>query len=835
MITLLLYLCVICNAIVLIRADSIADPWPEAQHLLNTIAKSRDPMKEAAMEPNADEFVGFYVPMDYSPRNDEKNYQNIWQNEITDSQRHIYELLVQSSEQFNNSEATYTLSQIHLWSQYNFPHNMTLAHKYLEKFNDLTHFTNHSAIFDLAVMYATGGCASGNDQTVIPQDSAKALLYYQRAAQLGNLKAKQVLAYKYYSGFNVPRNFHKSLVLYRDIAEQLRKSYSRDEWDIVFPYWESYNVRISDFESGLLGKGLNSVPSSTVRKRTTRPDIGSPFIAQVNGVQMTLQIEPMGRFAFNGNDGNINGDEDDEDASERRIIRIYYAALNDYKGTYSQSRNCERAKNLLELTYKEFQPHVDNLDPLQVFYYVRCLQLLGHMYFTGEGSSKPNIHMAEEILTTSLEISRRAQGPIGRACIDLGLINQYITNNISQAISYYMKAMKTQANNGIVEFQLAKLATSFPEEKIGDPFNLMETAYLNGFVPAIYEFAVMIESGMNSKSSVENTAYLFKTFVDKNEAIMAPKLRTAFAALINDRSEVALWAYSQLAEQGYETAQVSAAYLMYQLPYEFEDPPRTTDQRKTLAISYYTRAFKQGNIDAGVVAGDIYFQMQNYSKAMALYQGAALKYSIQAIWNLGYMHEHGLGVNRDFHLAKRYYDQVSEHDHRFYLASKLSVLKLHLKSWLTWITREKVNYWKPSSPLNPNEDTQHSKTSWYKQLTKILQRMRHKEDSDKAAEDSHKHRTVVQNGANHRGDDQEEASEILGFQMEDLVTMGCILGIFLLSILMSTLAARRGWNVRFNGAQLNANGNRQQEQQQQQQQQAQGPPGWDFNVQIFAI
>lgn len=29
-------------------------------------------MKEAAMEPNADEFVGFYVPMDYSPRNEEK-------------------------------------------------------------------------------------------------------------------------------------------------------------------------------------------------------------------------------------------------------------------------------------------------------------------------------------------------------------------------------------------------------------------------------------------------------------------------------------------------------------------------------------------------------------------------------------------------------------------------------------------------------------------------------------------------------------------------------------------------------------------------------------------
>ncbi|EJS42675.1 hrd3p [Saccharomyces arboricola H-6] len=831
MITPLLYLCVISHAILLIRADSIADPWPKVQNLLSSIPKFRDPMKEAAMEANADEFVGFYVPMDYSPRNEERKYQLIWQNEISDVQHQIYDMLVQSSEQFNNSEATYVLSQIHLWNYYDFPHNLTLAYEYLEKFNDLTHFTNHSAIFDLAVMYSTGGIASGGGRTVVPQDSARALLYYQRAAELGNLKAKQVLAHKYYSGFDVPRNFNKALVLYRDIAETLKKSYSRDEWDIVFPIWESYNVRISDFENGLLGKGLNSIPFSTVRKRTSRPDTGAPFIVQINGAPTTLQFEPIGRFSINGNDGQIIDEEDDEDASERRIIRIYYAAWNDYTGTYSQSRNCERARNLLELTYKEFEPHIDNLDFLQVFYYIRCLQLLGHMHFTGEGFSKPNIPMAEEILSKALTISAKVDGPVGgKACIDLGLINQYINGNVSKAISYYKRAIETRANNGIVEFQLSKLATLLPEENIGDPFNLMETAYLKGFVPAIYEFAVMTESGVNGKHSVENTAYLFKKFVNENEAIMAPELRIAFAELISDRSEVALWAYSQLAEQGYETAQVSAAYLMYQLPYEFEDPPRTTTPRKTLAISYYTRAFKQGNIDAGVVAGDIYYQMQNYSKAIALYQGAALKYSIQAIWNLGYMHENGLGVNKDFHLAKRYYDQVLEHNYKFYLASKLSVLKLHLKSWLTWITREKVNYWAPKTPVNSSEDTHHQTTSWYTQLTNILQRMRHKEDTERTTENSHKDRTAVQNRAAHRDQEEQETSEILGFQVEDLITMGCILGIFLLSILMSTLAARRGWNVRFNDAQLNANGN-----QQQQQQQAQGPPGWDFNVQIFAI
>ena len=99
------------------------------------------------------------------------------------------------------------------------------------------------------------------------------------------------------------------------------------------------------------------------------------------------------------------------------------------------------------------------------------------------------------------------------------------------------------------------------------------------------------------------------------------------------------------------------------------------------------------------------------------------------------------------------------------------------RSWLTWITREKVNYWAPSLPPNTNEDTRNPKTSWYKQLTNILQRIRHKEGSERAAEDSHKHRTVVQNGAAHRDENQEDVSEILGFQMEDLITIGCILSL----------------------------------------------------------
>ena len=38
------------------------------------------------------------------------------------------------------------------------------------------------------------------------------------------------------------------------------------------------------------------------------------------------------------------------------------------------------------------------------------------------------------------------------------------------------------------------------------------------------------------------------------------------------------------------------------------------------------------------------------------------QHNAQAMFNLGYMYEHGLGLPFDLHLAKRYYDQAVEAD-----------------------------------------------------------------------------------------------------------------------------------------------------------------------------
>lgn len=70
----------------------------------------------------------------------------------------------------------------------------------------------------------------------------------------------------------------------------------------------------------------------------------------------------------------------------------------------------------------------------------------------------------------------------------------------------------------------------------------------------------------------------------------------------------------------------------------------------------------------------------NYEKAVSYYQAAAdTQSSALAYWNLGYMYEHGKGVKRDWHLAKRYYDLCSEVGGEGWLGIGMSLVGLYLR------------------------------------------------------------------------------------------------------------------------------------------------------------
>lgn len=90
----------------------------------------------------------------------------------------------------------------------------------------------------------------------------------------------------------------------------------------------------------------------------------------------------------------------------------------------------------------------------------------------------------------------------------------------------------------------------------------------------------------------------------------------------------------------------------------------------------------QGYHVARLKLGDYYYYGKgtavDYQQAAAHYKHASeVSHNPQAMFNLAYMHENGLGLRKDAHLAKRFYDMASETSAEAYLPVALALLKLN--------------------------------------------------------------------------------------------------------------------------------------------------------------
>ena len=85
------------------------------------------------------------------------------------------------------------------------------------------------------------------------------------------------------------------------------------------------------------------------------------------------------------------------------------------------------------------------------------------------------------------------------------------------------------------------------------------------------------------------------------------------------------------------------------------------------ALVLFALSASQGNAESYLKVGDFYYYgnaglERDKFEAAVFYQMAADLRNTHAIFNLGIMHESGDGVQQDFHLAKRFYDQAAEFD-----------------------------------------------------------------------------------------------------------------------------------------------------------------------------
>jgi SEL1 protein len=146
-----------------------------------------------------------------------------------------------------------------------------------------------------------------------------------------------------------------------------------------------------------------------------------------------------------------------------------------------------------------------------------------------------------------------------------------------------------------------------------------------------------------------------KTVAERGAWGGANLVRRAEEAWAAGAHEGALTLWALAAEQGHEAAQNNLAFVL--------------DADSTLLA----RVWPGGAAPA------------RWERAAGFYRAAADTHlSALAMWNLGWMYEHGRGVPRDFHLAKRYYDLALETNGEAYLPVMLALLKLYARSvWHT--------------------------------------------------------------------------------------------------------------------------------------------------------
>nr|XP_046229424.1 protein sel-1 homolog 1 isoform X1 [Scatophagus argus] len=286
-----------------------------------------------------------------------------------------------------------------------------------------------------------------------------------------------------------------------------------------------------------------------------------------------------------------------------------------------------------------------------------AMAFLGKMYSEGSEFLPQNNETALHYFKKASDLGN----PVGQSGLGMAyLYGRGVPVNYELALKYFQKAAEqgwvdgqlqlgTMYYNGIGVKRDYKQALKF--------FNLASQA---GHILAFYNLAQMHATGTGVMRSCHTAVELFKNVCERGR--WSERLMTAYGSFKEGETDAALVQYLLLAEQGYEVAQSNVAFILDQT-----EGARIFSENETYprALLHWTRAAAQGYTVARIKLGDYHFYGYgtdvDYETAVIHYRLASeQQHSAQAMFNLGYMHEKGLGIKQDIHLAKRFYDMAAE-------------------------------------------------------------------------------------------------------------------------------------------------------------------------------
>ncbi|CAG8710505.1 11666_t:CDS:10, partial [Acaulospora morrowiae] len=552
------------------------------------------------------------------------------------------EFLEKAAFDYAHDDALFTLGEMNFLAKYSHPRNLTAAfHYYRELANRSGNATAQQMI---GFMYATG---IGN---VVERDQGKALLYHTFAALGHDTAAEMTLAYRHFTGIGVPRSCENAVLHYKRVADKAIKHYrSGPPGGRQLPL---YKIKLYDEDGGIYGYGASGTGSSS------KP-----------GDQAALE-DILEYYRYSADRGDMT--------SQLVLGQLYY------QGTRNIPQNFPLALRYLQQVASQYWKS-DNtvVDPSSNSKLAQAAGqaagILGQMYLRGEGVKQNN-------QTAKKWFARGAQLHNPASYNGLGLMyleGIEFQQSPEKAIEFFKSAAEAeypdaQVNLGLMYYQKkdTQIAFNYFHKAANSAQHLL----------ACYYLAEMYAEGLGVEQSCAMAAAFYKNVAERGDWSHSP-FSSAHAAYAAGDRDGALIYYLMGAERGYEVGQSNVAWLLDKDKSWWHLPQLVSSSdisREKLALLYWTRSANQGNVDARVKMGDYYFKgfgtEVDYEKAAACYQVAAeANLNSMAMWNLGWMHENGIGVVKDFHLAKRWYDQSLSNNPDSYLPVTLSLINLNVK------------------------------------------------------------------------------------------------------------------------------------------------------------
>ncbi|XP_011257154.1 protein sel-1 homolog 1 [Camponotus floridanus] len=301
-----------------------------------------------------------------------------------------------------------------------------------------------------------------------------------------------------------------------------------------------------------------------------------------------------------------------------------------------------------------------------------AMAFLGKIYLEGSEIVKQDNETAYKYFKKAAELGN----PVGQS--GLGLMYLYgmgVERNTAKALQYFSQA----AEQGWVDGQLQLGNMYFSGTGVRRDYKLANKYFTlasqSGHVLAYYNLAQMHATGTGLMRSCPTAVELMKNVAERGK--WSDQLMVAHNDYRDGRVNEAFLNYALFSEMGYEVAQSNAAFILDR----GETDVLSEEEGLVRALALWARAAAQGYSAAQVKLGDAHYYGRgtkiDYEIAAGHYRSASeQQHNAQAMFNLGYMHERGLGLAKDRHLAKRCYDLAADASPDARIPVALALIKL---------------------------------------------------------------------------------------------------------------------------------------------------------------